>query len=72
MQPLIVNALGPVANVSGAVAPTVERPDRIPPAVSISSLVSLASLLHKTVDALFLNKFLRVVIVGYYGQQQAC
>lgn len=43
LQPLIVNALGPAANVSASVAQTMERPDRIPPAVSISSLVSLAS-----------------------------
>ncbi|KAJ0015143.1 hypothetical protein Pint_21768 [Pistacia integerrima] len=37
-EPLIVNALGPVGNVSGAIAPTLERPDRVPPAVSINSL----------------------------------
>ncbi|KAJ0078860.1 hypothetical protein Patl1_24438 [Pistacia atlantica] len=37
-QPLIVNALGPVGNVSGAIAPTLEQPDRVPQAVSISSL----------------------------------
>ncbi|KAJ0014388.1 hypothetical protein Pint_21632 [Pistacia integerrima] len=37
-QPLIVNALGPVGNVSGAIASTLERPDRVPPAVSINSL----------------------------------
>ncbi|KAJ0079158.1 hypothetical protein Patl1_24465 [Pistacia atlantica] len=36
-RPLIVNALGPVGNVSGAIAPTVEWPDRVPPAVSINS-----------------------------------
>lgn len=39
-QPLIVNALGPVANVSGAIVPMLERPDRVQPAVSISGLVS--------------------------------
>lgn len=37
-KPLIVNALGPVANVSSAVASTLERPNIIPPAVSISTL----------------------------------
>ncbi|KAJ0079757.1 hypothetical protein Patl1_24443 [Pistacia atlantica] len=36
-KPLIVNALGPVGNVSGAIALTLEWPDRIPPAVSINS-----------------------------------
>lgn len=42
-QPLTINALGPaanMANVSGAVASSLERPDRGPPAVSINSLVS--------------------------------
>ncbi|KAK3229559.1 hypothetical protein Dsin_001440 [Dipteronia sinensis] len=42
-KPLIVNALGPVTNVSGAMAPTLERPDRVPPAVSISGLGSIDS-----------------------------
>ncbi|KAL5837032.1 hypothetical protein ACOSQ3_014201 [Xanthoceras sorbifolium] len=42
-KPLIVNALGPVTNVSGAIAPTLERPDRVPPAVSISGLGSIDS-----------------------------
>ncbi|XP_021665007.2 protein TOPLESS-RELATED PROTEIN 2 isoform X1 [Hevea brasiliensis] len=37
-KPLIVNALGPVANVSSGIAPVLERSDRIPPAVTISSL----------------------------------
>ncbi|KAJ0079412.1 hypothetical protein Patl1_24411 [Pistacia atlantica] len=37
-KPLIVNALSPVGNVSGAIASTLERPDRVPPAVSINSL----------------------------------
>ncbi|KAK9914663.1 hypothetical protein M0R45_038427 [Rubus argutus] len=37
-QPLIVNALGPIGNVSNSVAPSLERADRIQPAVSISSL----------------------------------
>ncbi|EXB29178.1 Protein TOPLESS [Morus notabilis] len=37
-KPLIVNALGPVANVSSAVGPTLERSNIIPPAVSISGL----------------------------------
>lgn len=41
VQPLIVNALGPVANISPA-APSIERPNILPPAVSISSLVSPA------------------------------
>ncbi|KAJ0014898.1 hypothetical protein Pint_21710 [Pistacia integerrima] len=36
-QPLIVNALGPVGNVSSAIALTLEWPDRIPLAVSINS-----------------------------------
>lgn len=37
-KPLIVNTLGPVASVSASIAPSMERPDRIPPSVSISSL----------------------------------
>ncbi|KAL5568176.1 hypothetical protein UlMin_024751 [Ulmus minor] len=37
-KPLLVNALGPAGNVSGAVAPTLERPSIIPPAMSISSI----------------------------------
>lgn len=37
-KPLIVNALGPIGNVSNSVAPTLERADRIQPAVSIGSL----------------------------------
>ncbi|KAK9272579.1 hypothetical protein L1049_002953 [Liquidambar formosana] len=40
-KPLIVNALGPVGNVSAGIAPTLERPDRIPPPVSISSLATM-------------------------------
>lgn len=46
LQPLIVNALGPVANVSSGIAPVLERSDRIPPAVTISSLVRLAFFSH--------------------------
>ncbi|XP_062119809.1 protein TOPLESS-RELATED PROTEIN 2-like [Humulus lupulus] len=37
-KPLIVNALGPVSNVSPSVPQTMERPNIMPPAVSISSL----------------------------------
>ena len=32
-KPLLMNALGPVGNVSGAIAPTLEWPDRAPPAL---------------------------------------
>lgn len=41
LQPLIVNALGPAASVSAAMSPSLERSDRIQPAVSINNLVSL-------------------------------
>ncbi|GMY06426.1 protein TOPLESS-RELATED PROTEIN 2-like isoform X1 [Fagus crenata] len=37
-KPLLGNSLGPLANVSPAAAPILERPDRTPAAVSISSL----------------------------------
>ncbi|XP_042491960.1 protein TOPLESS-RELATED PROTEIN 2-like isoform X2 [Macadamia integrifolia] len=37
-KPPIVNALGPVGNVSTALASPLDRPDRIPPQVSIVSL----------------------------------
>ncbi|XWS65101.1 hypothetical protein CRYUN_Cryun05aG0062100 [Craigia yunnanensis] len=40
-KPLIVNALGPVGNA--AIAPALERPDRVPPALSISSLGTMDS-----------------------------
>ncbi|XVE62238.1 hypothetical protein DITRI_Ditri06bG0102000 [Diplodiscus trichospermus] len=40
-KPLIVNALGPVGNA--AIAPALERPDRIPPAVSISGVGTMES-----------------------------
>ena len=40
LQPLTVNALGPVGNA--AIAPALERSDRTFPAVSISSFVSSA------------------------------
>jgi hypothetical protein len=43
-QPLLGNSLGPFTNVSPAAAPIVDRPDRTPPAVSISNLVSLSFL----------------------------
>ncbi|KAH9727922.1 protein TOPLESS-RELATED PROTEIN 2 [Citrus sinensis] len=43
-KPLTINALGPASNVSAAIAPTLERPDRGPPAVSISSLVNSSRL----------------------------
>ncbi|KAL9436630.1 hypothetical protein AB3S75_022645 [Citrus x aurantiifolia] len=42
-KPLTINALGPASNVSAAIAPTLERPDRGPPAVSISSLGTIDS-----------------------------
>ncbi|KDP21790.1 hypothetical protein JCGZ_00577 [Jatropha curcas] len=42
-KPLIVNPLGPVANVSSGIAPALERSDRIPPAVSIGSLGTMDS-----------------------------
>ncbi|KAJ4720993.1 Protein TOPLESS-like protein [Melia azedarach] len=45
-KPLTINALGPaanMANVSGAVASSLERPDRGPPAVSINSLGTMDS-----------------------------
>ncbi|XP_044477913.1 protein TOPLESS-RELATED PROTEIN 2-like isoform X1 [Mangifera indica] len=42
-KPLIVNALGPMGNVSGAIASTLDRPDRVPPAVSINSLGTMDS-----------------------------
>ncbi|KAF6138778.1 hypothetical protein GIB67_040910 [Kingdonia uniflora] len=44
----LVNAIGPVSNVSSPLAPTLERSDRVPPAVSISNLASMDS--NKTVD----------------------
>lgn len=40
MQPPLMNALGVVSNVSSAIMPTAERPDRLIPAVSMGSLVS--------------------------------
>lgn len=40
LQPPVINALGPVSNVSSPITATVERPDRILPAVSMSGLVS--------------------------------
>ncbi|XWS57340.1 hypothetical protein CRYUN_Cryun09bG0165800 [Craigia yunnanensis] len=40
-KPLIVNALGPVGNA--AIAPAIERPDRVPPAVSMNSLGTMDS-----------------------------
>ncbi|XVE90489.1 hypothetical protein DITRI_Ditri20bG0081700 [Diplodiscus trichospermus] len=40
-KPLIVNALGSVGNA--AIAPALERPDRVPPAVSVSSLGAMDS-----------------------------
>ncbi|KAJ9179749.1 hypothetical protein P3X46_008082 [Hevea brasiliensis] len=42
-KPLIVNAFGPVANVSSGIPPVLERSDRIPPAVSISSVGTMDS-----------------------------
>ncbi|KAJ0079788.1 hypothetical protein Patl1_24434 [Pistacia atlantica] len=43
MTPLIVNALGPIGNVSGAIGPTFERLDRVPPVVSINNLGTMDS-----------------------------
>lgn len=40
MQPPLINALGAVPNVSSPIVLTAERPDRLIPAVSMSSLVS--------------------------------
>ncbi|KAM1407657.1 hypothetical protein ACFX2F_002206 [Malus domestica] len=37
-QPLMVNAIGAIVNVPNAVVPSLERPDRIQPVVSISNL----------------------------------
>ncbi|XP_010662134.1 protein TOPLESS-RELATED PROTEIN 2 isoform X2 [Vitis vinifera] len=42
-KPLIVNALGPAANVSAAMSPSLERSDRIQPAVSINNLATMDS-----------------------------
>lgn len=42
-KPLLGNSLGPLANVSPAAAPIMERPDRNPAAVSISSLGTMDS-----------------------------
>ncbi|XP_050254035.1 protein TOPLESS-RELATED PROTEIN 2-like isoform X2 [Quercus robur] len=42
-KPLLGNSLGPLANVSPAAAPIMERPDRNPAAVSISSLGNMDS-----------------------------
>ncbi|GAV77852.1 LOW QUALITY PROTEIN: WD40 domain-containing protein [Cephalotus follicularis] len=42
-KPLIVNALGPVANVSASMTSTLERSDRTQPAVSISGLSTMDS-----------------------------
>ncbi|KAK4572356.1 hypothetical protein RGQ29_030693 [Quercus rubra] len=42
-KPLLGNSLGPLANVSPASAPIMERPDRNPAAVSISSLGNMDS-----------------------------
>ncbi|KAK6232510.1 hypothetical protein SCA6_002583 [Theobroma cacao] len=41
LEPLIVNALGPMGNA--AIAPALERPDRGPPVVSITSLSTMDS-----------------------------
>ncbi|OVA18462.1 WD40 repeat [Macleaya cordata] len=40
-KPPIVNALGPVVNVSAPLPTTLERSDRVPPAVSISGLAAM-------------------------------
>lgn len=40
-KPSIVNALGPVANVSASQPPTIERSDRLSPAVSIGGLAPM-------------------------------
>ncbi|XP_059461310.1 protein TOPLESS-RELATED PROTEIN 2-like [Corylus avellana] len=42
-KPLLGNSLGPFTNVSPAAAPIVDRPDRTPPAVSISNLGTMDS-----------------------------
>lgn len=49
-QPLIINALGPAANAASAIAPTLERADRVPPAISMNTLVSSAFGLHAIID----------------------
>ncbi|KAG1354187.1 protein TOPLESS-RELATED PROTEIN 2 [Cocos nucifera] len=40
IKPQIVNTMGAVSNVTGSLAATLERPDRISPAVSISALTT--------------------------------
>ena len=64
LQPLLGNSLGPLANVSPAAAPIMERPDRNPAAVSISSLVSLSFLVAYNCLCYVVSKISLGIIAG--------